>query len=345
MSDEKMNVAPQLIVSAAPHLRTTDSVERVMYSVVIAMLPALAGSVYFFGWRALWVTAIAVVTAVLTEAAVQKFRKVQITALDGSAIVVGMLLAFNLPPSVPWWLPVAGTFFAIAIGKHVFGGLGMNPMNPALLGRAFLMASWPVYMTTGWSVAQDGATTTSGIAAVTGATPLATVKAAMANLAAGVDVEQSRAIIEAANTAETYLSLFIGSVGGCIGETSVLLLLVGAAYLFYKKYINYRIPLSFIGSVAIVAWIFGGEGYFTGDFIFHILTGGLVLGAFFMATDMVTSPSAPLGQWIFGAGCGFLTIFIRLAGGYPEGVCYSILLMNLVTPLLDRYTQPKIFGA
>lgn len=343
MSDVKMDVPPQLIVSAAPHLRTTDSVERVMYSVVIAMLPALAGAVYFFGWRALWVTVIAVVTAVLTEAAVQKFRKVQITALDGSAIVVGMLLAFNLPPSVPWWLPVAGTFFAIAIGKHVFGGLGMNPMNPALLGRAFLMASWPVYMTTGWTIPQDGPA--ADIAAVTGATPLATVKAAMANLAAGIDVEQSRAIIEAANTAEAYLSLFVGSIGGCIGETSVLLLLVGAAYLFYKQYINYRIPLSFIGSVAIVAWIFGGEGYFTGDFLFHILTGGLVLGAFFMATDMVTCPSSPVGQWIFGAGCGLLTIFIRLTGGYPEGVCYSILLMNLVTPLLDRYTKPKVFGA
>jgi len=343
MSDGKIDAAPQLIVSAAPHLRTTDSVERVMYSVVIAMLPALIGSVYYFGWRALWITAIAVVTAILTEAAVQKFRKVQITAMDGSAMVVGMLLAFNLPPGVPWWIPVAGTTFAIAVGKHVFGGLGMNPMNPALLGRAFLMASWPVYMTTDWSVPKDG--TTSGIAAVTGATPLATVKAAMADLAAGINVEQSRAIIEAANTTKTYISLFVGNIGGCIGETSVLLLLIGAAYLFYKQYINYRIPLSFIGTVAILAWVFGGEGYFTGDFIFHILTGGLVLGAFFMATDMVTCPSSPLGQWLFGIGCGLLTIFIRLVGGYPEGVCYAILLMNLVVPLLDRYTRPKVFGA
>jgi electron transport complex protein RnfD len=343
MADTKMDAAPQLIVSAAPHLRTTDSVERVMYSVVIAMLPALAGAVYYFGWRALWVTAIAVVTAVLTEAAVQKFRKVEITALDGSAIVVGMLLAFNVPPSVPWWIPVAGTFFAIAVGKHVFGGLGMNPMNPALLGRAFLMASWPVYMTTGWSVPKDAAT--SGIAAVTGATPLAAVKEAMANLAAGINVEQSRAIIESASTAKTYLSLFVGSVGGCIGETSAILLLIGAAYLFYKGYINHRIPLSFIGTVAVFAWIFGGENYFTGDFIFHILTGGLILGAFFMATDMVTCPSTPWGEWIFGTGCGLLTILIRLVGGYPEGVCYSILLMNLLTPLLDRYTKPKVFGA
>ncbi|MDR2861602.1 MAG: RnfABCDGE type electron transport complex subunit D [Syntrophobacterales bacterium] len=343
MADIKADAAPRLIVSAAPHLKTSDSVEKVMYSVVIAMLPALAGAVYYFGWRALWVTAIAVVTAVLTEAAVQKFRKVRITALDGSAVVVGMLLAFNLPPSVPWWMPVAGTFFAVAIGKHAFGGLGMNPMNPALLGRAFLMASWPVYMTTGWSVPQAG--TAEGVVAVTGATPLATVKAAMADLAAGVNVEQSRLIIDSVNTTETYLSLFFGSIGGCIGETSVLLLLIGAAYLFYKQYINYRIPLSFIGTVAVLAWVFGGEGYFTGDFLFHVLTGGLVIGAFFMATDMVTCPSTPWGQLVFGMGCGLLTVFIRLVGGYPEGVCYSILLMNLATPFLDRYTKPKIFGA
>jgi len=342
MTETKADAAPQLVVSAAPHLRTSDSVENVMYSVVIALLPALLGAVYYFGWRALSVMAIAVATAVLTEAAVQKFRKVRITALDGSAIVVGMLLAFNLPPGVPWWIPVVGTVFAIAVGKHAFGGLGMNPMNPALLGRAFLMASWPVHMTTGWSAPQDG--TISGIAAVTGATPLATVKEAMANIAAGVNVEQSQAIIDAANTADVYLSLFLGSVGGCLGETSVLLLLIGAAYLFYKKYINHRIPLAFIGTVAVLAWVFGGKGYFTGDFIFHTLTGGLVLGAFFMATDMVTSPSTPKGQWIFGVGCGLLTILIRLVGGYPEGVCYSILLMNLTTPLLDRYTKPKIFG-
>ncbi|HPX56347.1 MAG TPA: RnfABCDGE type electron transport complex subunit D [Syntrophales bacterium] len=343
MSDTKTDTAPQLIVSAAPHLKTTDSVEKIMYSVVVALLPALVGAVYYFGLQALWITGIAVVTAVATEAAIQKFRKVRITALDGSAIVTGILLAFNVPPSVPWWIPVVGTFFAIAIGKHVFGGLGLNPMNPALLGRAFLMASWPVLMTTGWSAPTGG--TTSGVAAVTSATPLMAVKAAMRDLALGVNVEQSRAVVESAGTAKAYFSLFVGSVGGCIGETSALLLLVGAAYLFYKKYINYRIPLSYIGTVAILGWIFGGEGLFTGDFMFHILAGGLVLGAFFMATDMVTCPSSPLGQWIFGFGCGLLTIVIRLVGGYPEGVSYSILLMNLVTPLLDRYTKPKVFGA
>jgi electron transport complex protein RnfD len=339
----KVDTAPQLIVSAAPHLRTTDSVEKIMYSVVLALLPALAGAVYFFGWQALWVTGIAVATAVLTEAAIQKFRKVQITALDGSAIVTGILLAFNLPPSVPWWIPVAGTVFAIALGKHVFGGLGLNPMNPALLGRAFLMASWPVLMTTGWSAPTGG--TTSAVAAVTSATPLMAVKEALRNLALGINVEQSRALVESASTAKVYFSLFVGSVGGCIGETSALLLLIGAGYLFYKKYINYRIPLSFIATVAIFGWIFGGEGLFKGDWLFHVLAGGLVLGAFFMATDMVTTPSSPLGQWIFGFGCGLLTIVIRLVGGYPEGVSYSILIMNILTPLLDRYTKPKVFGA
>lgn len=343
MADTKTDTAPQLIVSAAPHLRTADSVEKVMYSVVIALLPALAGAVYFFGWQALWVTAIAVATAVFTEAAIQKFRKVQITALDGSAIVTGILLAFNLPPSVPWWMPVVGTVFAIALGKHVFGGLGLNPMNPALLGRAFLMASWPVLMTTGWSAPTGG--TSSAVAAVTSATPLMAVKEAMRNLALGINVEHSRVVVESASTAKVYLSLFVGSVGGCIGETSALLLLIGAGYLFYKKYINYRIPLSYIGTVAILGMIFGGEGLFKGDWLFHVLAGGLVLGAFFMATDMVTSPSSPLGQWIFGFGCGLLTIVIRLVGGYPEGVSYSILIMNIVTPLLDRYTKPKVFGA
>lgn len=343
MAETKTDTAPQLIVSAAPHLRTADSVEKVMYSVVLALLPALAGAVYYFGWQALWITGIAVLTAVVTEAAIQKFRNVPITALDGSAIVTGILLAYNLPPSVPWWMPVVGTIFAIALGKHVFGGLGLNPMNPALLGRAFLMASWPVLMTTGWSAPTGG--TTSGVAAVTSATPLMAVKEAMRNLALGINVEHSRALVESASTAKVYWSLFVGSVGGCIGETSALLLLVGAAYLFYKKYINYRIPLSYIGTVAILGWIFGGDGYYKGDWMFHILAGGLVLGAFFMATDMVTTPSSPLGQWIFGFGCGLLTIIIRLVGGYPEGVSYSILIMNIVTPLLDRYTKPKVFGA
>jgi len=341
MSELKDKTEPRLTVSVSPHIRITESIPRIMYSVVAALVPAFIGALYFFGWRAFWLTVIAVFFAVGTEACIQKLRKVDITITDGSAIVTGILLAFNLPPGVPWWIPAVGAFFAIAIGKQVFGGLGYNPMNPALLGRAFLMASWPVHLTTDWTAPYGG--TQSGLAAVTGATPLAVVEDAMKDIAAGVNVEDARAILE--STTDLYLPLLWGRVGGCIGETSVVLLLIGAAYLFYKKYIPYQIPVAYIGSVVIIAWIFGGEGYFSGDWLFHIMAGGLVLGAFFMATDMVTCPSSPKGQWIFGLGCGVITMLIRLVGGYPEGVSYSILLMNLLTPLLDRFTRPKIFGA
>lgn len=341
MSESENKSQPQLTVSSSPHIFTTESIPKIMYSVAAALVPALLGAVYFFGWRALWLTAIAVIFSIATEACIQKLRKVKITVADGSVIVTGILLSFNLPPGVPWWIPAVGAFFAVAIGKHAFGGLGYNPMNPALLGRAFLMASWPVHMTTDWTAPREA--TLSGLAAVTGATPLAAVKSAMNDIAAGVNVEEARAVVE--STGDMYLPLLWGRVGGCIGETSAILLLIGAAYLFYKRYIPYQIPAAYIGSVIIIAWIFGGDGYFSGDWLFHILAGGLILGAFFMATDMVTSPSSPKGQWIFGLGCGVITMVIRLVGGYPEGVSYSILLMNLLTPLLDRFTRPKIFGA
>jgi len=339
--EPKTDSEPKLTVSSSPHIYTTESIPKIMYSVVAALIPAFIGALYFFGWRALWLTAIAVLVSIVTEAIIQKFRKVNITVTDGSVIVTGILLAFNLPAGVPWWIPAVGAFFAVAIGKHAFGGLGFNPMNPALLGRAFLMASWPVHMTTDWTNPHGG--TLSGLAAVTGSTPLAVVKDAMKDISDGVNVEGAQSVLE--STRDLYFPLFWGRVGGCIGETSVLLLLIGAIYLFYKRYIPYQIPVAYIGSVIIIAWIFGGEGYFSGDWIFHVLAGGLILGAFFMATDMVTSPSSPKGQWIFGLGCGVITMVIRLVGGYPEGVSYSILLMNLLTPLLDRYTRPKVFGA
>jgi len=343
MADTKTDTAPQLIVSAAPHLRTADSVEKIMYSVVLALLPALAGAVYYFGWQALWITGIAVATAVITEAAIQKCRKVPITALDGSAIVTGILLAFNVPPGVPWWIPVIGTVFAIALGKHVFGGLGLNPMNPALLGRAFLMASWPVLMTTGWSAPTGG--TTSGVAAVTSATPLMAVKEAMRNLALGINVEQSQALVDSASTAKVYWSLFAGSVGGCIGETSALAILIGGLILIILHISNWRIPVSYLGTVVVfsgILWLINPAQY--PDPIFHLFSGGLMLGAFFMATDMVTSPITNLGAWIFGIGAGFLVVLIRQFGGLPEGVMYSILLMNGFVPLINRYTRPKYFG-
>ena len=340
---EKKDATKEILsVSTAPHIRVEDTTQKIMFAVVIALMPALLGSVYFFGLRALWLTFIAIVTAVLTEYVIQKLRKVEITITDGSAILTGILLAFNLPCGVPWWIPVVGSFFAIAVGKQAFGGLGFNPMNPALLGRAFLLASWPVHMTLDWTAPIYG--TKSGIAAVTEATPLAVLKDAMKNLNVEDKANEAAQIIAALKN--SYADLFWGRVGGCIGETSVILILIGAAYLLYKGYITYRIPFSYIGTVALLALIFGGaDGYFTGDIIFHVFAGGLIIGAFFMATDMVTSPSTSKGQWIFGIGCGIITFVIRSVGGYPEGVSYSILLMNLVTPLLDRYLKTKPFGS
>jgi len=226
---------------------------------------------------------------------------------DGSAVLTGLLLALVLSPLVPWWIAVFGSVFAIAIGKMVFGGLGHNIFNPALVGRAFLVASWPVLMTR-W-ISPDG---------ITGATPLGLLK------------------LEGIKTA--YTQLYLGNIGGTIGETSAIALLVGAAFLFYKNVLDWRIPTTYVGTVFVFAFIFGQ------DPIFHIFTGGLLIGAFFMATDYVTSPITHNGRLIFGFGCGFLTIVLRLFSGYPEGVMFSILLMNAAVPLIERYTKAKPFG-
>jgi electron transport complex protein RnfD len=334
-----------LHVSISPHVRDTVTVPRIMWSVVLALLPAFLGSIYFFGVRALWLVLIGVVAAVITEAACQKIRKKPVTVTDGSAVVTGILLVFCLPPGVPWWLPAVGSVFAIAIGKQVFGGLGHNPFNPALLGRAFLMASWPLYMTTAWRAPSLG--TLSGIDAVTNATPLNLLKEAQKVLADPAattqQMVQAREVLSQLSSA--YGNLFFGNVGGSLGETSAILLLIGGLYLLFKRYIGWKIPLTFMASVMIITGIFGGtNGLFTGDGLFHLLSGGLMLGAFFMATDMVTTPVTFRGRLIFGTGCGIITSVIRLAGGYPEGVCYSILLMNAFTPLIDRWTRPRWLG-
>jgi len=323
------------IVSSSPHLRDKDSVPRIMYMVVISLIPALVGSVYFFGFAALWLTVLAVISAVGTEWIIEKLSRKPSTIYDGSAIVTGILLAFNLPAGVPWWIPVVGSIFAIGIGKMPFGGLGYNPMNPALLGRAFLIASWPSHMTTDWTAPASGTNT-----------PLAAMKDVLKNLDIPEKAEQAKHVIDSLSSKDSYLNLFIGKVSGCIGETSVILLLIGAVFLLFCKIINWRIPFTYIATVGILAWIFGGPtGLFSGDPLFHILAGGLILGAFFMATDMVTSPITPKGQIIFGVGCGIFAIVIRLIGGYPEGVSYSILLMNLAVPLIDKHTKTKIYGA
>jgi len=278
--------------------------------------------VYFFGARVIAVLGVSIGTSILVELAIKLFTRKEITIRDGSALLTGLLLAFNLPPGVPLWVVAVGAFFAIAIVKQAFGGLGCNIFNPALGGRVFLMAAWPSHMTSGWHAPNA----VRGVAAVSGATPLAILKegsAAMEGL-------------------PEWRELFLGNVSGCIGETSVLLLLIGAIFLLCKRYMTWHVPFTFIGTVAAFTLI--AEKSIPNGFIFHILAGGLFLGAFFMATDYVTSPITPKGKLIFGIGCGIITSVIRLYGGYPEGVSYSILLMNAATPLIDRHTRLRVFG-
>ncbi len=345
---EKTSSEVKFTVSAPPHIRADTSVPRIMYSVLASLVPATAGAVYFFGPRVLWVILIALASALGTEAAVQKLFGRPITVTDGSAAVTGVLLAFVLPPGVPLWIPAVGSVFAIFIGKQVFGGLGQNPLNPALVGRAFLMASWPVHMTTDWLAPLGG--TKSAIDAVTRATPLNLLKESHRVLAdptaTPAQLARAKQVLMQLHSAATHWHLFWGRCGGCLGETSVVLLLAGACFLLYKGYIGWRIPFSFVGTVFVLSWTLGGvDGLFSGDPLFHIFSGGLILGAFFMATDMVTTPVTQRGKLIFGTGCGAITVLIRLQGGYPEGVCYSILLMNAFTPLIDRWTRPTRFGA
>lgn len=312
-----------LVVSIGPHIKDRASTKSIMWAVTLSLVPAGAAGVFIFGPSALYVIIAAVTAAVVTEAAVLAVRKRDIGTLwDGSAVLTGLLLAYNLPPQVPLWIPIAGSFFAIAIGKQAFGGLGHNIFNPALAGRAFLMISWPVYMTT-WKNPRWA------VDAVTSATPLAICK------------ESGE---YAALKAVTYWNLFIGNRGGCIGEVCVIALLAGAAFLFIKRYITWHIPLTYIGTVALFSWIFNAPGFFHGSALFFVLAGGLILGAFFMATDYVTSPLSARGKIIFGIGCGILTFIIRKYAGYPEGASYAILIMNAAAPIIDRYTFPRFFG-
>jgi electron transport complex protein RnfD len=309
----------KLIVSGSPHIHRQESISRIMWTVVISLIPAGIAGVIIFGWEALWVTVAAVIAAVLTEAVCDVCTGRKVTIKDGSAVITGIILAYNLPSNVPLWLPVVGSVFAIAIGKQVFGGLGQNIFNPALVGRVFLMASWPKYMTT--------FVKPFSYDAVASATPLAALKE-------GKIIEHI-----------SYLDLFLGRRGGCIGEVCILALLIGAAILLYKGYISWQIPAVYILTTAVFMYVFGGKQLFQGDWLFHILNGGLVLGAFFMATDYVATPLTVKGQVIFGIGCGLLTAIIRIWGGYPEGVSYAILMMNAATPFIDRYTKNRIYGS
>lgn len=318
----------KLIVSHSPHISGNDTIQRTMLDVIIALIPAMIAGIWVMGPRAAVVILTSVLACVFFEWVWQKAVKKPSSISDLSAVVTGLLFAFNLPVTVPLWMVVIGAFVAIIVVKQFFGGLGHNFMNPALAARAFLLASWALAMTT-WIEPGTG----MGLSlfatpdAVSSATPLAAMKEGSGQLA-------------------TYANLFLGNVGGCIGETSVLAILIGAAYLIIRKVIRLRVPVTYIVVVAIGTWIFAGKnGYFSGDWLYEIMAGGLMLGAFFMATDYTTTPFTPVGQYVFALGCGILTVLIRIWGGYPEGVSYSILLMNVATPLIDKFTQPRRYGA
>ena len=312
MNDPKPYLAP------GPHISGNQTTPRMMIDIIIALIPAVAASIYFFRIHAFLLIIISVAACVSAEALVERLMKRKITITDGSAVVTGILFAMVIPPALPFWMAALGSFVAICIAKELFGGLGSNIFNPALLGRAFLMAAFPTFMTT-WRAPIT-------LDVVTTATPLGLVK-----FSHNLDI--------------SYLNLFFGNVSGCIGETSAIALLLGAGYLFLRKVIDWRIPLSYLGTVALISFITekASPGTYAGP-LFHLLAGGLLIGAFFMATDPATSPVTKTGRWIFGIGCGVVTMVIRLWGGLPEGVMYSILLMNGLTPILNRITRPRRYG-
>ena len=316
----------ELTISSSPHVHSPVTTQTIMRDVLIALTPALVGSVYFFGFRALTVTLVSVAACMFFEWAYCKLMKIPSKVYDLSAAVTGMLLAFVCPVTIPYWTIILGDAFAILLVKMLFGGLGKNIVNPALAGRAF-MFSWPVLMSTWVKVGFQNAVSPVGAAdAVTAATPLANMHQGMMPDVSAMD-------------------LFLGNVGGCIGETSAVLLLIGFAYLLWRKVITARIPLSYILTVAVITFLFPQGNPRIGWMVAEVLGGGLLLGAIFMATDYVTSPLTKLGQIVYGIGCGVITVLIRYFGGYNEGVSYAILCMNACVVLLDRLGRPVKFGA
>lgn len=313
---EEMNVDSvvlddMLTVSRAPHIRSNQSVKKIMLDVIIALIPAMIGSVYFYGMDAIRLILLSVVSAVVFEILIQKLFKKEIRVGDLSAVVTGILLAFNLPAGAPWFVAVFGAGFAIIIVKELFGGIGSNFMNPALAARAALVASWPGIMSS--YINPDG---------MSSATPLAILKSGSGSL-------------------PSIQRMLIGDIGGSIGETSAILLLIGAAYLIIRQIIDWKIPVIYIVTTSVVLVLFGVNA---SDIIYHILGGGLILGAFFMATDYSSTPVTPKGRIIFAVGCGILTALIRVKSGMPEGVSYSILIMNVATPVIEKWTKPRVFG-
>ncbi|MBU5464323.1 RnfABCDGE type electron transport complex subunit D [Anaerotignum sp. MSJ-24] len=313
-------MSSSIIVSGTPHVRSKESIQSIMRDVVIALIPASVMGIYYFGIKALMLIIVSIVSSVVFEWGYEKILKKPVTISDFSAILTGLLLALNLPATASWWVPVVGSFIAIVIAKQFYGGLGQNFINPALIGRAFLVAAYP--------------TQTTGAAFATGrmVTDAATYATPLAELKAGTAIVNADAIKNA----------LIGNVGGTIGETCAIALIIGGIYLLVKHVISWRIPVVYIVVVFILTSLMRGNGFLGG--VYEIFCGGLMLGAIFMATDYVTSPISAKGQVIFAIGCGVLTSLIRVYGGYPEGVSYSILIMNLAVPLIDRVTRPRIFG-
>jgi electron transport complex protein RnfD len=322
-----------LQIAASPHLKGTDSTERIMWTVVITLLPVVVGAVWFFGLGALLVVAATTIGAVLTERVLGPGGSLR----DGSAAITGLLLGLTLPPGFPLWMALLGGIIAIGIGKLVFGGLGQNVFNPALIGRAFLQAAFPTAITT-WPAVSQGWTT---LYASNFAIPLA-----QANSADVITAATPLGLMKFEHTTTNAASLFMGQVGGSVGETSALLILLGGAYLAWKRYLDWRIPVSILATVALFATVLHAiDAQRFPDAAFMLFSGGLMLGALYMATDLVTSPITHKGAWIFGIGIGLLVVLIRIWGGLPEGVMYAILLMNAVVPALNRLTQPAVFGA
>ncbi len=318
----------KLIASSSPHIRSNEDTRSIMLDVIIAMLPALCMSIYVFGFQALVLTAISVASCMFWEWGYRKAMKKSCAIGDLSAVVTGMLLAFVCPVSLPWWAIVIGAFFSIVVVKQLYGGIGCNFLNPALAGRAVLVASYAGAMTTWVTPAEKLPLFGSAADVATGATPLALMKDG------------------AFDQLPTVMDMFLGKIGGSLGEVSALMLLLGGVYLIIRKVISWQIPVSYIATVAVISLISAPAGIGAMDYmLYSIFGGGLMLGAIFMATDYATSPVTKAGQLIFGIGCGLLTVFIRRFGSYPEGVCYSILIMNCCTWLLDKYVKPTIYGA
>ncbi len=323
----------KLVVSQSPHLQAKSSVQKLMFIVIFTLLPAFAFSLYLYGLGALIVTAVSILSAVAFEWLISKYLlHKEPTIWDGSAILTGLLLAFNVPSNLPIWIIIIGALVAIGIGKMSFGGLGQNPFNPALVGRVFLLISFPVQMTS-WPLPHQ----MKYLDATTGATVLGTLKEGLSN---GETVSQVMEKIP------SHMQMFYGVMGGSLGEVSALLLILGGLFLIWKKVISWHIPVSILATVFVfsgILWLVNPEQYI--DPVFHLLTGGLMLGAIYMATDYVSSPMSNNGKLIYGVSIGLLVVIIRVWGAYPEGVSFAILIMNAFVPLINRAFKPKLFGA